>query len=1391
MKTKALFIATRFNDAIASQSVLLPRALISSGRKGVLLLVVLSMLTLFLMLGAAYLVAATRARETARAYARLTLGSDEARIPYTQALDSVIFRVLRGPAISGVIGTGTVSFESLLADKYGDVFATGSVFGLSGLTTSGTPCPILTGTLQLSKAIQPTDLCGRVLTFAAPGRGATSHRIIRAVEPDPNANQTNLARLNFRIALDTPRTMTPFQAPIPSRVIINGREFTADGGPATLTESWDGFDTNNPFLARVDPATISTSTVSRMSYLPGVSTAILSGTWDYDSDGIPDAADNDNDGVWDGVFLNFGIPDTTDGNGNVVTLRASVLIVDLDGRFNVNAHDSLSRLVYAGTNMWPSVTGTSIPMGSGYGPAEVNGEKMFSTATSLSENPGLLAMAGGALVRLTGTRAVGSRYAQAANTPRVDFVEGRYGRDFPTPAWPPTWPLATGTTLAGSGYSRPGISGTNDTISQITDRRADDSQLLETNYGVPTVWWTGGTASFNWADNPGMSGIQPLPRGVFNSPPDLHGRMRTTTIAASGSAIVPQLVYGKPEWSNSMGSFETTDDPYDIVLDSRTSGGSWLHDPATSGIASGTASYADNPFLLSELEPVLRPYDLDANSLSMRLTAILGSAAEDSRLKLTTDSWDTTAITGSAAAKISSWLQATTGTIFSGTSPVRGIIGGEVSRGERFDLNRALLASSVNTAGYNPNASGTSYNRQRQAYFKDLYTLLVMISSTGGNDPTALTPGGGVVSGTAATPILAQYAANVLEFRDADSIMTPLEYDTNPSNGWDVDGDVCTTDGGSNERRVVFGAERPEILIQQAFAWRDSVTGSAGMAISLHRPWNAKGLAAVPTPATIDAEPCDYALDTLVSPSNTALITGSSGVPNNLVDLGKKPHSEIMRAGTNSLFHSVASTSYPIWRLRIVTGSVAQYVRFDTNAPGSNEFAPTINSGTDKPRIAPDSTITFFSGTTITLSGSDPATAITSSTTAFLNITGVQIPGMRASGTNSPVTTVSLERLSDPTQTLTATGTVVGTAVTGSAVWLTGTVDARLGLETTTVPLRYIVVDSCTVPVIETSRPLSTPPPLVSVTIPIRSTTSATAAFWATAKSGTNVTLTAGGTITFPRALTSGSTAWFPWANRPFVSSAELLLVSRYDSLGLLENYTRPTPTNQFAVGIPVALDLLFDAVHVPTRFAGVHRSYTLDHSAATGIFNETHPANQLSSFREPGRVNLNTVVSDDVWNAVVSGPLASPAQLRSGSTPPVPASPSVAANFVGSGTNASMPTGNLFSLLTLNIVPASVVSDSTTVISGTRVAQNTSTLAYDRNPLHEFYTATRLANTVTPRSNVFAVWVTLREATANDPDSVKYRRAFYIVDRSIPVGYEEGKDHNVRDCIRLRRVIE
>jgi hypothetical protein len=101
---------------------------------------------------------------------------------------------------------------------------------------------------------------------------------------------------------------------------------------------------------------------------------------------------------------------------------------------------------------------------------------------------------------------------------------------------------------------------------------------------------------------------------------------------------------------------------------------------------------------------------------------------------------------------------------------------------------------------------------------------------------------------------------------------------------------------------------------------------------------------------------------------------------------------------------------------------------------------------------------------------------------------------------------------------------------------------------------------------------------------------------------------------------------------------------------------------------------------------------------------------------------------------------------------------------------------------LTLSSTSATIVSDTNSV---------TTVLAHNHNPLHEIYTATRLANTTTTRSNVFAIWITLRAAVTNDPDSARYHRGFYIVDRSIPVAFEPERIHNVWDCVRLRRIIE
>ena len=303
--------------------------------------------------------------------------------------------------------------------------------------------------------------------------------------------------------------------------------------------------------------------------------------------------------------------------------------------------------------------------------------------------------------------------------------------------------------------------------------------------------------------------------------------------------------------------------------------------------------------------------------------------------------------------------------------------------------------------------------------------------------------------------------------------------------------------------------------------------------------------------------------------------------------------------------------------------------------------------------MATNSTLTISSSNKIAVSSG------TTSGTATISLihSGSQCiaSGMQPPiGSGGSVTgTVSLERLSDPTIFLTDSLSFPDTTVTGNDIWLA---TAAVTSGTATAPARYVVVDEMPIQVIDTSG-TATP-----ANVYHRSTSGSSTAFWrpptGTVVTGTIADLSA---IEVPTQLTSGSTAWFPWNNRPFISAAELMLVPQNDSLEMLKSYQRPTPANQATVGIPVAMNLLFDAVHVPTRFAGIHATGLNDVSSDTGIFNAITPVNQFSSFREPGRVNLNTVVSgtaplDGVWNAVVAGRLATP--IKSGSTADFDATP-------------------------------------------------------------------------------------------------------------------------------------
>ena len=278
-------------------------------RRGVLLLVVLSMLTLFLMLGTAYLVVSSRSRQTARAFAKLAMQSETFRIPSTQLLDAAFLRVVRGGATFGVASvppTGIsmpTKFESLLEDKYGSS-ATGTAASvtkvanaplllISGINIDGYPNNSPAGLSAL------TDFPGRVITLLGAGREPTSHRIIRS------STDTGGLTLCVDLRSDTRPFRDPPGKPPVWPFIVNGPEFQIHAfkkkqGPSgawisgtSTNEPWDAFDDSNQFLTQLAPgSTIASTSVKKIGLVDGsVSQTLLTSSTNQSTNKISNGSD--------------------------------------------------------------------------------------------------------------------------------------------------------------------------------------------------------------------------------------------------------------------------------------------------------------------------------------------------------------------------------------------------------------------------------------------------------------------------------------------------------------------------------------------------------------------------------------------------------------------------------------------------------------------------------------------------------------------------------------------------------------------------------------------------------------------------------------------------------------------------------------------------------------------------------------------------------------------------------------------------------------------------------------------------------------------------------------------------------------------------------------------
>jgi hypothetical protein len=313
----------------------------------------------------------------------------------------------------------------------------------------------------------------------------------------------------------------------------------------------------------------------------------------------------------------------------------------------------------------------------------------------------------------------------------------------------------------------------------------------------------------------------------------------------------------------------------------------------------------------------------------------------------------------------------------------------------------------------------------------------------------------------------------------------------------------------------------------------------------------------------------------------------------------------------------------------------------------------------------------------------------------------------------------------------------------------------------------------------------------------------------------------------------------------PWLSSSQLLGRFRMAATGD-KPYTDPTQPfshlmNLFPSGSPAPEELhrVLEYLGVPSPFVGTE-VWANPTAAANSTNHPYHPPfNRISAYREPGRINLNTIYGDasltatqppPVWQGLMAGfpamntlnawqAFVGSRRGSGGNILDAPASgvPTEFAHPFRSFGGASMIpalTGNPLQPINNREINATLLREGAT--AGQPLFDFNSGAAYnntDRNPYFRYQALQRLGNLVTTRSNVYAVWITvgyfevtpvttpnvarwpdgyqLGRELGSDTGEIERHRAFYIIDRTLPVGFQRGQDLNSDKAILVNRFIE
>ncbi len=345
---------------------------------------------------------------------------------------------------------------------------------------------------------------------------------------------------------------------------------------------------------------------------------------------------------------------------------------------------------------------------------------------------------------------------------------------------------------------------------------------------------------------------------------------------------------------------------------------------------------------------------------------------------------------------------------------------------------------------------------------------------------------------------------------------------------------------------------------------------------------------------------------------------------------------------------------------------------------------------------------------------------------------------------------------------------------------------------------------------------------------------------------------------------------WVPFNYRPFVSQMELPLVPSthparlplelgygfansagdpYQTAALPASLPYPCLLNFFESvdaggAISSKLYRLLDYVYVPSHFVGTEILANPKYATGGGTSHVFHPPfNAIPTYREPGRINLNTVYGQDVFTGLMNENSGARSDLSwsgfatsrrgAGNSGGILDTPTALCPTEFPFPFRSSTTAQLAALPVLTPskgIDATLLRPDPTATTQPLFKSSSSAAGYNDpscNPYFRYQALQRLGNLGTTRSNVFAVWVTVgyfevepapttgkKHTDGSDWTQADYKavypdgyqlgaelgidtgkvvrhRAFYIIDRTLPVGFQRGKDLNSDKAILVNRFIE